>query len=39
MPDDDINARMHYFDRQFLRASDFQVEQKYHLSSFISSQI
>jgi hypothetical protein len=31
MPDDDINARMHYFDRQFLRASDFQVEQKYHL--------
>lgn len=23
--------RMHYFDRQFLRAADFQDEQKYHL--------
>jgi hypothetical protein len=31
MPDDEINKRMNYFDRQFLRAADFQVEQKYHL--------
>ena len=31
MPADDINTRMHYFDRQFLRARDFQVEQTYHL--------
>ena len=23
--------RMRYFDRQFLRAADFQDEQKYHL--------
>jgi hypothetical protein len=30
MPDD-INKRMNYFDRQFLRASDFKVEQEYHL--------
>jgi hypothetical protein len=30
MPDD-INTRMNYFDRQFLRAADFQVEQNYHL--------
>jgi hypothetical protein len=31
MPDDEINKRMNYFDRQFLRAADFQVEQRYHL--------
>ena len=31
MPDDEFNKRMNYFDRQFLRAADFQVEQKYHL--------
>jgi hypothetical protein len=31
MPDDQINKRMNYFDRQFLRAADFQVEQKYHI--------
>ena len=31
MPEDDINKRMHYFDRQFLRASDFKVEQQYHI--------
>ena len=30
MPDD-INKRMNYFDRQFLRAADFKVEQDYHL--------
>jgi hypothetical protein len=30
MPDD-INKRMNYFDRQFLRATDFKVEQEYHL--------
>ncbi len=30
MPDD-INKRMNYFDRQFLRAADFKVEQEYHL--------
>jgi hypothetical protein len=30
MPDD-INKRMNYFDRQFLRAADFTVEQDYHL--------
>jgi hypothetical protein len=30
MPDD-INKRMNYFDRQFLRAADFKVEQQYHL--------
>ena len=30
MPDD-INKRMNYFDRQFLRAADFMVEQNYHL--------
>jgi len=27
----DQTKRMNYFDRQFLRASDFQVEQAYHL--------
>jgi hypothetical protein len=31
MPEDDINKRMNYFDRQFLRASDFKVEQQYHI--------
>ena len=31
MPDDEINKRMNYFDRQFLRAADFQVEQSYHI--------
>ena len=31
MPEDEFNKRMNYFDRQFLRAADFQVEQKYHL--------
>jgi hypothetical protein len=30
MPDD-ITKRMRYFDRQFLRAKDFQDEQAYHL--------
>ena len=30
MPDD-INKRMNYFDRQFLRAADYKVEQEYHL--------
>ena len=28
---DDVNKRMNFFDRQFLRASDFQAEQSYHL--------
>ena len=28
---DDVSKRMNYFDRQFLRATDFQVEQAYHL--------
>jgi hypothetical protein len=28
---DDVSKRMNYFDRQFLRAKDFQVEQAYHL--------
>lgn len=28
---DDINKRMNYFDRQFLRADDFRVEQAYHI--------
>src|SRR5207244_9117084 len=28
---DDVTKRMKYFDRQFLRASDFQVEQAYHM--------
>jgi hypothetical protein len=27
----DATERMHYFARQFLRATDFQVEQEYHL--------
>jgi hypothetical protein len=31
MPDDEIIKRMNYFDRQFLRAADFRVEQSYHL--------
>jgi hypothetical protein len=31
MPEDDINKRMNYFDRQFLRARDFKVEQQYHM--------
>ena len=31
MPEDDINKRMNYFDRQFLRARDFKVEQQYHI--------
>lgn len=31
MPDD-ITKRMRYFDRQFLRAKDFQDEQAYHLN-------
>jgi hypothetical protein len=28
---EDMNKRMNYFDRQFLRAADFKVEQDYHL--------
>ena len=28
---DSVDKRMHFFDRQFLRASDFQAEQAYHL--------
>ncbi len=28
---DDVNKRMNFFDRQFLRASDFKVEQAYHI--------
>lgn len=28
---DDVTKRMNYFDHQFLRVSDFQVEQSYHL--------
>jgi hypothetical protein len=31
MPEDEINKRLNYFDRQFLRAADLQVEQRYHL--------
>ena len=31
MPEDNINKRMYYFDRQFLRARDFKVEQQYHI--------
>jgi hypothetical protein len=30
MPDD-ITKRLNYFDRQFLRANDFQTEQAYHI--------
>ena len=28
---DSIDKRMHFFDRQFLRARDFQAEQAYHI--------
>ncbi|MCK5712331.1 MAG: hypothetical protein KAI25_06425, partial [Hyphomicrobiaceae bacterium] len=28
---EDITKRMNYFDRQFLRANDFQDEQEYHI--------
>jgi hypothetical protein len=28
---DSVDKRMHFFDRQFLRATDFQAEQAYHL--------